>query len=141
MNSEYLNHVKVQNDLSNHAENLSPGDKIYILKEYNIYSGKVIKVNPKGIKVDIPAQKGMIAYQQSMPYEKVLKAGTPAALIWEQWKGSNGRGGYRFETIMYPETLIPVEKIPHQRYLYEKDFGNAKQEDIQNYLKDISNSC
>lgn len=58
MNSEYLNHVKVQNDLSNHAE-----------------------------------------------------------------------------------TLIPVEKIPHQRYLYEKDFGNAKQEDIQNYLKDISNSC
>ena len=133
----YDDHIISQINSLNYANNLETGDKVYIFKEYTIFHGIVIKANPKSVKVKIPAQSYYIEHVMSVPYNKILKAGTLAVLVWETWKGKNGRGGYRFETDLYSKILLPVENIPHKKYLCESVFGNATSQEQDNYLQDI----
>ena len=57
---------------------------------------------------------------------------------FETWKGKNGRGGYRWEISLYPQALISVNKIPHQKYLSESVFANANQQEINNYVQSLN---
>ncbi len=101
---------------------LVEGDNIVYLMEYTLLRGIVLKVNKKSIKVKIPETIPFREQIKNVPFEKVLKQGTPAVLVWEMWKGVNGRGGYRLDTYLYKDKQIPVEKIPPSSYIYEKEF-------------------
>lgn len=113
---------------------LSVGDDVMVLSEYSLIPGVVLKVNAKSIKVRVSAYGGCIAHDNSFKPEKVAKRGSLVALVWETWKGVNGRGGYRLETIMYQDVLKPVEQIRASRYLYETQFGEVTEHNKNSYL-------
>jgi hypothetical protein len=119
--------------LINKGKSLSVGDDVKVLIDYSLCSGKVSKVNPKGIKVFVMDSLGCIAYESNFKYEKVIKLGTEGVLVWETWKGRNGRGGYRFDTVMYPDLAQKVENIRGNTYLYETAFGVITQREKQMY--------
>ena len=119
--------------LMNKEKAFSVGDDVKVLIDYSLCSGRVSKVNPKGIKVFVMDSLGCIVYESNFKYEKVIKLGTNGVLVWETWKGRNGRGGYRFDTIMYPHLAHKVEDIRGTTYLYETDFGVVNQREQQMY--------
>ena len=116
------------------SKNFVVGDEVVVLVDYSLISGVVLKVNPKGIKVSVSASFGCYAYIRSFPYHKVVNKGCLTALVWELWKGKNGRGGYRLETILYPDLLMPVESIKASHYLEEESFGIITSLAIQKYV-------
>ena len=105
------------------TKTLSIGDDVKVLIDYSLCSGTVLKVNPKGIKVHIAAVFGCVDYVSSFKPEKVFKFGTQAVIVWELWKGKNGRGGYRVDTLLYTDLARPIEIIKPSVYLYEDSFG------------------
>ena len=119
--------------LINKGKSLSVGDNVKVLIDYALCFGSVIKINPKSIKVFVIGSFGCIDYESNFKQEKVIKLGTKGVLVWEQWKGSNGRGAYRFDTIMYPELSKNVEDIRPSTYLYESAFGVVSHYDKQMY--------
>jgi len=121
--------------LMNKDKALSVGDDVKVLIDYSLCSGKVVKVNPKGIKVLVAASGGCVQYLGNFKYEKVCKVDTKAVLVWERWKGKNGRGGYRLDTIMYPELAQSVSDIRGMAYLYEDNFGVATEQNKQAYAE------
>ena len=121
----------------NQAKTFSVGDDVKVLIDYSLCSGKVIKVNPKGIKVHVVASFGCMDYVGSFKYEKVFKFGTNAVLVWERWKGKNGRGGYRVDTILYPELVREIETIRPSVYLYEDTFGVVTSQHKQDYVRQL----
>lgn len=109
-------------------------DEVVVLVDYSLVRGIVLKTNPKSIKVKLYAQSGLNAYEKSCKPEKVLKVGHPAVLVWECWKGVNGRGGYRLDTIMYEDLWKPVEMIRPSTYLCETEFGEVSELSRECYL-------
>ena len=118
--NEYIQNMTLSNP------KIDVGDNVVVLVEYSLFHGTVLKVNNKSIKVHIPAQKSFIEHTKNCKPEKVLKYGTPAVIVWETWKGVNGRGGYRLETQMYSDYLKPVEQIQSSFYLNEEKFCTLK---------------
>lgn len=114
--SEYLDYLNSINP------KITEGDNIVYLLEYTLFKGVALKVNKKSIKVKIPPSFWFKEQIKNVPFEKVLKQGTPAVLVWEMWKGTNGRGGYRLDTYLYKDKQILVEKIPPISYIYEESF-------------------
>jgi hypothetical protein len=119
--------------LINKGKSLSVGDDVKVLIDYSLCAGKVSKVNPKGVKVFVMDALGCIVYESNFKYEKVIKLGTKGVLVWETWKGRNGRGGYRFDTVMYPQLARNVEDIRGNTYLYETAFGVVTPREQQMY--------
>ena len=119
--------------LINEGKSLSVGDDVKVLIDYSLCLGRVVKINPKSIKVFVMGSFGCIDYESAFKHEKVIKLGTKGVLIWEQWKGRNGRGAYRFDTIMYPELSKNVEDIRPTTYLSESSFGVVSQLDKKIY--------
>lgn len=74
----------------------------FYLCEYDLIPVTVVKRNTKSIKVSIPAHKGCIAHEKNISFEKFIDDTTPFVVVWELWKGRNGRGGYRIDTTCYP---------------------------------------
>lgn len=72
----------------------------YILIEYRIFRAKVLKENKKTYTVSLPS-----VGTRRISKEKYVSKDTPFCLVWERWKGVNGRGGYRLETVKYPDKL------------------------------------
>ncbi len=108
----------------NKDKKLEVGDFVKVLIDYSLFTGTVLKVNKKSISVSVNQSFGCLAFKKNFKYEKVLKFGTNAVLVWELWKGKNGRGGYRLDTIMYQDQSEPVENIKPSTYIYENDFPN-----------------
>jgi len=123
--------------LMNQAKTFSVGANVKVLIDYSLCSGIVLKVNPKGIKVHVAAHLGCVDYVSSFKPEKVFKFGTVAVLVWEQWKGKNGRGSYRVETVMYPELARSIETIRSSVYLYEDAFGVLSHQHKQDYAEQL----
>lgn len=95
---------------------LKEGDEIYFLSNYNFYCAKVIKVNKSLIKIGLPSYHGCIAHEKSVSFEKIALPKEEIAVIWELWKGVNGRGGYRIERSLYSGKRVPAEKVAVQSY-------------------------
>jgi hypothetical protein len=78
----------------------------YVLREYRIHKAKLVKENKKTYTVSIPPEP-MMKYRETLRVskDKYIPKATPFCLVWEMWKGVNGRGGYRLETTAYPEAL------------------------------------
>jgi hypothetical protein len=90
---------------------------IYYLFDYNWERGELISEGPKNYKIAVPFlnEHGVMdSYPKSFPKEKCAFPGEKVAVIWEQWKGRNGRGGYRVERELYPDLRVDAENVMYQ---------------------------
>lgn len=49
-----------------------------------------------------------------VPKEKCAKVDESVCIVWETWKGKNGRGGYRIERELYPNDRVPAQFVHYQ---------------------------
>jgi len=73
------------------------------LSDYDFYYGTVEYVGKK-IKINRlwPVPNAGKIYDRISP-EKVCSANAQVCVVWETWKGVNGRGAYRIENTLYPK--------------------------------------
>lgn len=85
----------------------SVGQTIYFLSNYRLLKGTVEKVNLKTLRIK------SFSFTKNIDYSKVIDSNESIAIIWEMWKGVNGRGGYRVERELYPNerTLPSLSKV------------------------------
>lgn len=89
---------------------LNVNDPVRCLIDYTLYFAIVLKTNSKSVKllIDLPSS---LPYEKNMPYDKVAHIDENICVVWETWKGRNGRGGYRLERKAYPEHSLPAGYI------------------------------
>lgn len=95
------------------------GDDIRYLDEYRFRDGKVLSVGPKNHKI-------VDTYSQVVirrPHEKCAALDESVAVIWEMWRGVNGRGGYRIERENYSHIRKPAKLIGRSERHNEKSLG------------------
>lgn len=97
------------------------GDDVVVLEEYNLYPGRVISVGPKRIKVlvDRRAASFMRSGVKYFLPEKVARADEMICVVWEAWKGRNGRGGYRLDRGTSPHELTLASEYLFQHRVTE----------------------
>ena len=71
--------------------------KIFFLSEYDWMAGELLNFGQKNYKIHIPANGCYLAQTKYVPKEKCAMPDEHVCIVWEQWKGKNGRGGYRVE--------------------------------------------
>jgi hypothetical protein len=101
--------------------NLKKGDKTYILVGYDLQVGTIESIGPKQVK--IKTKFFGPEYVTSVPFDKVAEPDESIAVVWETWKGLNGRGGYRLERELYPEYRRPAKNWPFQSNVCEDHYG------------------
>jgi len=70
----------------------------------------LLKTNKKTYKVLHAAAP----YVQNWPKEKCAFPNEKVCVVWETWRGVNGRGGYRVERERYPNERVPAYKVALQ---------------------------
>ena len=96
---------------------MEKGDVIYYLSEYNWEKGEILSIGPKNIKINTPILKWdctMMDYIVRKPKEKCALPDEKVAVIWEQHRGTNSRGGYRVEKELYPEHRVRADLVHYQ---------------------------
>jgi hypothetical protein len=89
---------------------------IYFLNDYDWEKGEIIGVGPKRYKIKTPAT-GM--HRESTRYVSKEKCAMPdekVCVVWETWRGTNGRGGYRVEREWYAEHRVPAKLVAYQSH-------------------------
>jgi hypothetical protein len=97
---------------------LQPGDKAWFLSYYDLILVDVLKTNKNRVKIQVPQYKGCIAHTKSVTNQSLIHTSVPFTIVWERWKGRNGRGAYRIDTTNYPQH----NKLGHRatyEYVYE----------------------
>lgn len=97
------------------------GDKIYVLYDYKLESATVVTAGGKKtmlVEFDYPA-----GYRTRVKREKVAAPTESIAVIWEMWKGCNGRGGYRLERELYEDERMSADQWPWCEYIWEQEHG------------------
>lgn len=94
------------------------GGMVCFLDNYHWFCGKVTWVGSK--KVKIACGNGQT---YTKPREKCAAYDEIVAVVWEQWKGRNGRGSYRVERELYSDLRKPAQQIAYNARLYEKEHG------------------
>jgi hypothetical protein len=104
------------------------GDIIYVLSEYNLCKGEVVSINKTTVKVvfQIP---WCIPQVKNVKLEKLCGADEEIVIVWEMWKGKNGRGSYRIERDLYREYSHPSKLWPHQEKVWEVNYGDLLDND------------
>lgn len=92
----------------------SSAKMIYFLSDYNWRYGEVVSSGPKNNKIRVPAQGWLREHEVVVPKEKCAIPGEEVCVVWETWKGKNGRGGYRIERELYPESRVEAGKVHYQ---------------------------
>ena len=87
---------------------------IYFLSEYNWLKGELVSSGPKNNKILIPAQHGCIEHTKAIPKEKCASGDEEVCVVWEMWKGRNGRGGYRVERNLYLTDRVSASRVHYQ---------------------------
>lgn len=91
------------------------GDVVKVLCDYNWESGKIVAIGPKNLKVAIrPGGTGIMPHTKPVLPEKCALPEERVCVVWEAWRGSNGRGGYRVERELYPKFRIPAGTVERQ---------------------------
>ncbi len=99
--------------------------EIYFLDEYRWEVGELVSENAKSFTIQAGAAFGNRKIRKekdkcAMPEESVV-------MVWEQWRGTNGRGGYRIERTLYPQKRRPAKEwyeMPSvNTQLWEKELG------------------
>ena len=105
------------------------GEKIFVLSDYVFEAATVVSARgPKNLLVDVDT---LGPDGQTMPYrmrvarEKCVWPYERIAIVWETWKGRNGRGGYRIERNLY-------DNQRKSAYMWENEQAwNFVQEDVE----------
>jgi hypothetical protein len=86
---------------------------IYWLSDYDWERVELLATNKKTykIRVSVPWH---IVHERLVPKEKCAFPDEKVCVVWETWKGVNGRGGYRVEREKYPQHRIPARLISRQ---------------------------
>jgi hypothetical protein len=107
--------------------NFEKGQEVIVLREYDLHYGVVETTprnsNSKTVKIHFPAQRCFCEYSSSVPREKICLPEEIICVVWEIWRGVNGRGGYRIERNLYPAVRYPAKIYPFQRYVHEVKLG------------------
>lgn len=90
------------------------GDKVYFLQEYNWEQGICVRVNSKTYTLQVPPHLGSLV--QKFRKEKCATENESVCVVWETWKGVNGRGGYRVERTLYPQHRLPANQVARQHW-------------------------
>jgi hypothetical protein len=88
--------------------------EIYFLSEYNWQKGILLAEGSKNYKIYIPANGCFLAQTKPVPKEKCAFPDEIVCVVWEQWKGKNGRGGYRVEKELYPNDRVRADRVNYQ---------------------------
>lgn len=88
------------------------GDKVYFLSEYNWEAATCVAVNRKTYTLQFPAYMNSLV--RRIPKEKCATEHESVCVVWETWKGVNGRGGYRVERTLYPQHRLPANQVARQ---------------------------
>ena len=76
------------------------GDEIVFLYDYSLMRGKILKVNGKTYKIDVPAQGALIAFIKNVNKDRVANIKDKFTVVWLSDKGV--RGSYRIDYNTYP---------------------------------------
>jgi len=85
--------------------------EVFYLSEYNWERGVLISEGTKNYKIQ--PMNTMLTHVR-IPKAKCSRLGENVCIVWETWKGANGRGSYRVERELYPQHRIPAEKVARQ---------------------------
>lgn len=92
---------------------LQKGDIVWVLSEYNLVRAEVMttpKVNAKSVLLGkVPFYTPGYTWRASI--DKVARPDEKICIVWEKWKGKNGRGGYRLDKTMYPQYHVQVNQV------------------------------
>jgi hypothetical protein len=96
---------------------------IYYLSDYNWEGGELVKENRTTYKIRMSYVDGnrngaICYYDKNISKEKCAFPDELVCVVWETWKGVNGRGGYRVERVMYPADRLPAKDVAVQHDTY-----------------------
>jgi len=102
----------------------SNGDRVFYRAGYSMWEAVVFKVNKKTVvlKTDYRGIFMDVECEFKVNKDDVVLPDEPCLLIWETWKGVNGRGGYRLDKYMYPNEHV----LPYARNNFEGKYENTK---------------
>jgi hypothetical protein len=103
-------------------EIIKPGDLVYFLYDYTLEKGLAEFIGNKNIKIAKTRWDDSIYYKR-VPIEKVVLSDEMICIVWERWKGKNGRGGYRIEKKLYKNRQKLAKEWPYQALVWEDFFG------------------
>jgi len=90
---------------------------IYYLSEYNWYRVELLKENRTTYKINYIQSGGAFpGTTKNAPKEKCAFPDEKVCIVYETWKGVNGRGGHRVEREKYTKSRIPAKDISRQGY-------------------------
>lgn len=103
--------------------------EIWYLSDYNWERGIIVGGGKKNYKIQNWYKElyrnDHIKY---VPKEKCAHPDELVCVVWETWRGVNGRGGYRVEREMYPESRIPAKNIVRQGFDNEEGSGRIRED-------------
>lgn len=92
-------------------------DYIFYLSEYNWEKGVLLSEGKKNFKIQtIGSSFGDVSRQIRVTKEKCARPNETVCVVWETWRGKNGRGGYRVERELYPHHRVSANQISRQFY-------------------------
>jgi hypothetical protein len=103
--------------------NVKKGDIVYVLDGYNLMKGEILSIGRKNCKVKIKGYGHNYFYEKYVPFDKIAEPNESIAVVWETWKGNNGRGAYRIERELYQNKRKKAKDWPHQEYIWEEYYG------------------
>ena len=107
-------------DFSKHV-----GEDIYFLTDYNWFPGKLLSVGKTNCKILSDAFGR--SHEFKIRRDKCALPDEKVCVVWETWKGANGRGGYRVEREKYPKERVIASKVSHQTISYPS-YGRVTEE-------------
>lgn len=100
---------------------------IYFLSDYNWEKGTIVGSGKKNYKIHTPNTGMHKEWVRYVPKDKCAQPTESVCVVWETWRGTNGRGGYRVERELYPQHRVPAEQVARQSRghgrVTEKSFG------------------
>ena len=81
---------------------------IYFLRDYNWECGERLPSKGKKVKIQLHST---IEYVEP---DKCAEPDDLVVIVWEMWRGRNGRGGYRIEREMYKDHARPAREVSRQ---------------------------
>lgn len=87
--------------------------EIYFLSEYNWEKGILLKECRKNYKIWYPGGS-LVPHEKFVAKDKCAFPEEEVCIVWETWKGVNGRGGYRVEKKKYAAKRVAASKVARQ---------------------------
>ena len=87
--------------------------EIYFLSEYNWEKGILLKECRKNYKIWYPGGS-LTPHEKFVAKDKCAFPEEEVCVVWETWKGANGRGSYRVEKEKYAAKRVLASKVARQ---------------------------